>query len=75
MRTTYRDQDVIRRTKRAAAANTVHVGGPWCPWPRDAWDGTCIWPHQRGPMPREWWIEHWKRTGHPEVAQRMEAGR
>lgn len=41
---------------------SVVVGGPWSPWPRDAWDGTVCWPsvHRKPP---EWWAEFWRLTG------------
>lgn len=46
--------------KPSRPLESIHVAGPWCPWPRD-WtrDGTCIWPGP-GSMPREWWEAFWE---------------
>lgn len=51
----------LRHLEAKRLVRNVTVGGPWSPWPRDAWDGTCIWPsaHKKPP---EWWDELWKIT-------------
>lgn len=48
-------------TRPTHLVKRVIVGGPWSPWPRDAWDGTCIYPSVHT-KPPEWWAELWKIT-------------
>jgi hypothetical protein len=46
-------------TRPSHLVKSVIVGGPWCPWPQDCWDGTCVWPGVHS-KPPEWWDEFWK---------------